>query len=227
MTVPTDPTVIIVSRSTVNHFESRIRGVKQSREDNAYLFDYQFTRQEGVVKEKRVYLEKNGKKAKQNDAPPKTQTFQYADILLMAAGLLDEQFQEYYVYNLLREDVLNGEKAWVLEAAPRPQMGVPCLGGTIWLSQKDSGILRIDWDPKTFGGYENILSRARNYKEEPRAVSYTEFGQEKNGLHFPSRDFTEEVYVGKGDKTFVRARTMVVYKQYKFFTVETETGPDK
>ncbi len=55
------------------------------------------------------------------------------------------------------------------------------------------------------------------------ANSATEFGSKKNGLRFPSLDLTEEACVGKDGKKFVRAVTKIVYKDYKFLTVETET----
>lgn len=202
------------------------RSLKSGR-GNTYLFDYQFTRQAGKVKENRVLLEKNGKKAKAKEAPPKMDVFQYADILLAPVQLLDERFQEFYSYRLLGEEILNGVKAWVLEVSPRISGGDRYLGGKIWLNEEDSGILRIDWDPTTFGHYESILHNAEVYKAEPRITSTTEFGFEKNGLRFPSVDLTEEAYLGGDGKKFVRSLTRVEYKNYKFFTVETETAVRK
>ena len=84
-------------------------------------------------------------------------------------------------------------------------------------------MLRIEWDPATFGSYENILARAEGYKAVPEVRSYTEFGVEKNGLRFPSLDVTEEAYRDAGGKLFVRSRTSVVYRDHKFFTVETRS----
>lgn len=191
---------------------------------NSYSYDYQFIRKEGQVKEKRVLLSINGKKAQGKDAPARTEAFQYADILQAPIQLLDERFSEFYAYRLVREDVSNKEKAWVLEVSPRLSVVESYLGGTLWLRQSDYGILRIDWDPATFGRYESIRHRAKEQNVEPRVTSFTEFGFEKNGIRFPSQDFTEEGYLDKGGKKFVRAVTTVVYKNYRFFTVETETA---
>jgi hypothetical protein len=44
-----------------------------------------------------------------------------------------------------------------------------------------------------------------------------------SGLRFPSLDLTEEADIDKDARKFVRSVTKVVYKGYKFFTVETET----
>lgn len=203
--------------------ELRFDRPASGKTQNSYLFDYQFVRKAGEVKESRVLLEKNGKKAGQKDEPPKTETFQYADILLAPVRLLDERFEAYYDYRLLREDELNGVKAWVLDVVPRLSVVDVYLAGKIWLSQGDSSVLKIDWDPATFGKYETILLRAKKYKSEPQVTSRTEFGFEKNGLRFPSLDLTEEAYVDNDGNKFIRALTQIAYKEYKFFTVETET----
>jgi hypothetical protein len=198
-------------------------GGKASSIENSYLFDYQFLRRAGEITEKRVLLEKNGKKAREKDAPTETSTFRYADILLAPVRLLDERFGEYYDYRLLREDTLDGVKAWVLDVVPRLAIVDAYLGGQIWLDQADSSILRIDWDPSTFGSYENILRRAKAYQAQPLVTSLTWFGIVKNGIRFPSVDLTEEAYQDRQGGKFVRAVTKVVYKDYRFFTVETET----
>ena len=197
--------------------------VKAGSIENSYLFDYQFLRHAGEIKEKRVLLEKNGKQAHEKESPPETSAFRYADILLMPVRLLDERFGEYYDYHVLREDTLDGVNIWVLDIIPRLSIVDVYLGGKVWLNQADSSIMRIDWDPSTFGGYEKILSRAKAYQAQPLVTSYTEFGVEKNGLRFPSVDLTEEAYQDQNGGKFVRAVTKVVYKDYKFFTVETET----
>lgn len=111
----------------------------------------------------------------------------------------------------------------MLEVTPRMAIADRYLGAVIWLKKSDASVLRIDWDPTTFGSYENILARAHAYGSEPAVVSRTEFGIEKNGLRFPSVDFTEEAYQKSGER-FIRATTRVSYSQYKFFVVETETG---
>ena len=191
------------------------------------VFDYQFVRKDGKVTESRVLLEKNGKKAKPGEDLPRSSVLVFADILLAPVALLNERFADFYDYRLLDEASLDGGKAWILQVSPRLSSAGRYLGGRIWLRQPDGCVLRIDWDPATFGHYENILANAEKYKSEPRVVSFTEFGFEKSGLRFPSVDLTEEAYVGRDGKTFVRSQTRVVFRDYKFFTVETETSIKK
>ena len=195
-----------------------------AKQNSAYLYDYQFIRREGKVEEKRVLLEKNGKKAKDKTPLPQMAAFNFADILLAPIQLLDEHYQEYYSYKLLGREKIGDTEAWILEVAPRLTGFYRYLGGRIWIKVGDSSVLRIEWDPTTFGHYENIQARAEGYKALPEVRSYSEFGIEKNGLRFPSVDFTEEAYRGADGKSFVRAKTSVVYKDYKFFTVETESA---
>ena len=191
--------------------------------DHRYLFDYQFVRQAGQVKENRVLLEKDGKKAKPKEEPPQMAVFSCSEILLLPVKLVDERTAEYYDFRLLREDALEGAKVWVLEVSPRLSIK-GYLGGRLWIDQRDSSILRIEWDPTTFGHYDAIRQNAVRYKETPAVTSFTDFGFVKNGVRFPSLDFTEEAYVDAGGKKFIRSQTQVSYKSYKFFTVETETN---
>jgi hypothetical protein len=193
------------------------------KRDNAYLYDYQFIRREGKVEEKRVLLEKNGKKASAKTPPPQMEAFNFADVLLAPIRLLDERFEEFYSYRLVGREKVGEVEVWVLEVAPRLTGGLRYMGGKVWLKVDDSSVLRVEWDPTTFGHYEDIQQRAEIYKARPEVRSYTEFGIEKNGLRFPSVDLTEEAYRGSNGKVFVRARTSVVFEDYKFFTVETET----
>jgi hypothetical protein len=191
--------------------------------DNAYLYDYQFVRKVGKVGEKRVLLERNGKKAGPKTPEPQLLAFHFADILLAPVQVLDERFEEYYAYRLLGRDKVGELDAWILEVKPRLAGISRYLGGRIWLKADDTSVLRIEWDPTTFGSYENILARAEGYRAVPEVRSYTEFGVAKNGLRFPSLDVTEEAYRDADGKLFVRSRTSVVYRDHKFFTVETQS----
>jgi len=197
-------------------------GLPNKQKKNTYLYDYQMARQGGAVKENRVLLEVNGKKAKDKKDLQDRLAFHYSDILLASVKLLDEKYRDYYDYRIIGEEISAGEKCWIIDISPRLTTGM-YLGGRLRLRQKDGAILRIDWNPATFGNYQAVLSRAAAYKASPRIVSYTEFGVEKSGLLFPSTDLTEEAYVSEDQKIFLRVRTQVSYKEYKFFTVETET----
>jgi hypothetical protein len=203
--------------------ELRFNTNPAARRNSVYLFDYQFVRREGKVEEKRALLEKDGKKASGKMPLPARRAFNFSDILLAPVQLLDERFAEYYSYRLLGRETIEDMEAWVLEVAPRLTGVSRYLGAKLWLSAIDASVLRIEWDPSTFGHYESILARAESFQSTPALRSHSEFGIAKNGLRFPSVDFTEEAYRSADGKLFVRARTNIAYKEHKFFTVETET----
>jgi hypothetical protein len=197
---------------------------RNPKQENSYLYDYQFIRREGKIEEKRVLLERNGKKTDISAPDVRMSAFNYSDVLLAPVQLLDQRFEMFYSYQLLGRDVVSGIEAWVLEVAPRVAGDARrYLGGKIWLKCDDASVLKIEWDPATFGHYEDIQARADAYKATPEVRSYSEFGVEKSGLRFPSADFTEEAYRGANGKLFVRARTNVTYRAHKFFTVETSS----
>lgn len=192
--------------------------------ETSSIYDYQFVRRDGKVTEKRDLLTRNGKKPQARDDPSGTQAFKYADVLMSPVRLLDERFQEFYDYRLAGPDEIEGRKAWIVAVIPRFSLVGAYLGGKIWLDRESAAVLKIEWDPSTFDNYDKIVLRAKSFNAEPQVVSRTEFGYEKNGLRFPSLDSTEEAYlIGAGRTKFVRASTTIVYKDYKFFTVETQS----
>jgi hypothetical protein len=115
-----------------------------------------------------------------------------------------------------------GERAVILESRMRPGMEGSHCDGKAWIRESDGSVLKIEWDQSTLGGFKRIEERARSYKAEPRMTSTTEYGFEKNGLRFPSLDSTEEAYLMAGKEPFIRAKTVIRYKNYRFFTVETK-----
>ena len=123
---------------------------------------------------------------------------------------------------MIGDELLDGEKTIVIEAIPIHTLREQLLWGKIWISDDDLSILKIEWNQAKMAHSAIIKDMARRYKGEPRITHITEFGFEKNGIRFPSHYFIEEAYIKKKGKKIVHSETRVVYKNYKFFTVETE-----
>jgi hypothetical protein len=199
-----------------------------------YVYDYQLIKKEGDAKEKRILLEKNGSKTHEENAPLETEVFRHQFVLLRTADLFNEFGDNVNDYRLVGEDLVSGEEALVLEAAPKPAYEQRFLYGTepsylygkIWVRKKDYGILKVAWNPKVIRDFINIEEFAKKIKSEPLVTIVTEYNVEKNGIRFPSRLFIEEAYIHPEGKKFVRSRTEILYKDYKFFTVETEVKYD-
>ena len=204
-------------------------------ERNKYIYDYQLIKKEGAIKENRILLEKNGYKTRQENAPLETKVFRHQFVLIRTADLFNEFSASLNDYRLIGEDILYGEEAIVLEAVPKPLYEQRFLYGTepsyllgkIWIKKKDYSILKIIWNPKVIRDFNNIEELAIKFKAEPRVTTISEYGIEKNGIRFPSRLYIQEAYINKAGKKFIRSQTEILYKNYQFFTVETEVRFDK
>jgi hypothetical protein len=194
--------------------------VAKLKDENSYLYDYQFIRKGSNKKEKRVLLEKNGKKLKEEDSQLEASSFQIENVLLGPIGLLSQSTQANHDYRIIGEEMVGGENAVLLEAIPKPTLNRPHCYGKIWVSEKDSSVLKIAWEQRSIGNYAILEERAKKYKANPVITSISEYGFEKNGLRFPSQDYSEEAYVNEKGRKFVRAKTSISFRDYRFFTVD-------
>jgi outer membrane lipoprotein-sorting protein len=196
--------------------------IAKRKQENTYLYDFQFTRKGEFKRENRNLLEKNGKKAKEQDAPLETSVFQVRNVLFGPLGLLSENMQGYHDYQFVGEEEVQGKKIAVIDATPKSSFAGSHGYGRIWVDEGDGSVLKIEWKPESLPDIENLKARAKKYQSDLSVTLITEYGFEKNGIHFPSRDTSEEAYLKPDGRKFIRSRTAVVYRDYKFFTVETD-----
>jgi hypothetical protein len=196
--------------------------IAKRKQENTYLYDFQFTRKGELKKESRNLLEKNGKMAKEKEAPLETSVFQVRNVLFGPLGLLNENMQGYHDYQFIGEEEVQNEKLAVIEVTPKKTLTGPHAYGRVWIKEGDGSVLKIDWEPESIPNFETLEARAEKYRSELSVTLITEYGFEKNGIRFPSRDYSEEAYLKPDGKKFVRSRTSVIYRDYKFFTVETD-----
>ncbi len=188
-----------------------------------YLYDYQFIRKGTEVKERRDLMEKDGEKVPKTDAATETKHFKFRDILFGPSLLLGESAGLKYEYKLAGEGKIKGDSVLIVGCAARLEYAGKTLTGRASIRVRDGAVLKIDWDPESFSGYDEVLALAEWLRMAPKIQSATEFGIEKNGVRFPSLDVTEEAYTAGGKSRFIRSTTTIKYKDYKFFTVETNT----
>lgn len=191
-------------------------------ETNVYLYDYQFIRKTKETKEKRNLIAVDGKKTNIKDSPLHAVMFRYENVLFGPVGLLSKSWQAHHEYKFIGEDTIDKEKAVVIEATPGPALVKPHCYGRIWIKEDDGSVLKIVWDQRSLGNYKTVEEWARIHEAEPLITAFSEYGLEKNGLRFPSRNYSEQAYVNSDKRKIVNARISVIYKKYKFFTVETE-----
>jgi hypothetical protein len=191
-------------------------------EKNSYIYDYQFVRKGPQKIERRILVKKNGKKMHQENVPPLTSSVRITNMLYGPIGLLGPAKQSRYEFRIIGEGMVDGQKSYILETTPRFIVDENQCYGKIWVKADDSSVMKIEWDQTSLGNFHAVEAIAEKYKAEPLVTSISEYGLEKNGIRFPSRDFTEEAYIMRNGKKFVRSTTTILYKDYKFFTVETE-----
>jgi len=187
-----------------------------------YLYDYQFIRKNQETQEKRNLISANGKKAEVRDSPLHATAFQYKNVLFGPVGLLSSTWQAYHDFRLVEEEIFNREGVVVVEATPNSFLLAPHPYGKVWIKEDDGSVLKIVWDQRSLGNFQSAEEWAKAHEVEPQITAFTEFGLEKNGLRFPSRSFSEYAYLDKNKRKFVNAEISILYKDYKFFTVETE-----
>lgn len=200
------------------------RGVRIPRQKimNSYVYDYQLVRKGGEAEERRILIEENGEKGSVKDAPLKTLNFVYRNALFGPLGVLGEAAQPLFEYGLAGEETIDGRRAFVVEARPKPGAAAEYLYGKAWIRADDAAILKIQWNPEGVGRQELFRDRAERYKAAAELTMVSDFTVEKNGIRFPSRFRIEEAYVGPEGKRFVRSETTVVYDDFSFFVVEVD-----
>jgi outer membrane lipoprotein-sorting protein len=200
----------------------RFRHTYTSTSKNVLVYDYQLYREGNDIKERRILIEENRKKKHEENAPLKTQAFEHENVVLGPIGLLSSHWQKFHYYRIIKEAKFKGEKTVIIEAELKPEYTFHHLSGKIWVRKSDYSILKIEWFQHSIRGYENVEERAKKLRAEPHLVLLAEYGYEKNGIRFPSKYSLDEVYIIKGRGRYRRSKTVVLYDDYKFFTVEME-----
>lgn len=188
------------------------------------VYDYQFVRKAGRSVENRTLIKEDGFARDVKNAPLTTLSVRVENALFGPVGLLSEARQPEFDYRIVGRESVTGGPALVFDAVPRPEFAGSRCNGRIWILEGDGSIVKVEWEPTSVGNYQAVRETAAALNAEPSLVSLTEYGLVKNGIRFPSRDWTEEAYLPAQDKAkrYVRSKTTILYKDYKFFTVETD-----
>lgn len=189
----------------------------------SFVYDYQCVRAGRTIREMRTQLEENGKRKVVPNAELRTSVVVFGTALLGPVGLFGERFQPDYDFALAGEEKIGKTRVFVVDAMPKP--GAPPsrnLYGKAWIDPVTGDILKIEWSESRVGRFDVFEKRGQLYNRKPRLIIRSEFSAEKNGIRFPSRLSVEEAYLKESGKAFIRSKTEVVYKDFKFFTVEFE-----
>lgn len=191
-------------------------------EKYVYIYDYQLIRKENKTRERRILLKANGQEKNEQDALLKTRRFKHIYMIFGPMGLLSKYHQQLHDYKLVKKTRFKGEEAFVIEATPKLNVKLDKLFGKIWVRKSDFSVLKIEWNQTSVGNYKKIEEYARKLNAIPQITFITEYAFEKNGIRFPSKYSLKEEYTNTSWGKFRKSEITVLYKDYKFFTVETE-----
>lgn len=198
-----------------------IRTVRKIK--HSFVYDYQCVRAGRTIRETRTLLEENGKKKNVPNAKLQTSIVAWGTALLGPVRLFGERFQPEYDYAVAGEDAVDGVRAVIVDAKPRPGAPPdPKLYGRAWLDPAAGAILKIEWSEGRVGDLDVFAQRGKRFDRAPRLTLRSEFSVEKNGLRFPARFSVEEAYLKDPGQVFVRSTTEAVYKDFKFSSVAVE-----
>ena len=212
-------------------------GYLESPKISHLVYDYQLVKRGAEITERRTLLEEDGEKRNIPDAPLGVKRFKYRQII-MGPMLLNEYWQKFHDYRVVGKEKISREPCLIIEAVPKTLVGTgegPTLEdtiglpfkpgqlfGRIWVSERDWRVWKLEWDPRSIGNYEAVEEMAEALNAEPRLKLEMVYAFDHKGIRFPSRYVLSEDYVSAAGARFIRSDLTVVFKNYKFFTVETE-----
>lgn len=197
--------------------ELKLEAVKE----NTYIYDYQLVKKKGKLEEKRILLEENKKKKHEKNADLKLK-YKGKYLVYGAVGFLSKDWQNYFDYELIGKDFVNGTPALIVKASPKPFNFKNRNYARIWIGENDFSILQIEWEPESIIGYKHVQFETDAGEFEKKVTWRVTYGQEKNGVRFPSRQYIIDAFINKKGKKYVQQEILFTFFDYKFFIVETE-----
>jgi len=188
---------------------------------NSYLYDYQLINKENELQEQRTLFKKNNRKTIIENAKLDVR-FNAKYLVYGPVGFLSRYWQNYFNYKIIGQENLGETLATIIRATPKPNNKENWNFAKIWINEKDSSILQIEWESGSIYDFEgkNIASTYRDFRTI--TMLKVTYGIEKNGVRFPSRQHIQEFLVSETGKKYLRNEIITVFNDYKFFIVESE-----
>jgi hypothetical protein len=219
---------------TYRRWQDKGKRHKAHREEHRYVYEYQILKKDGTVQEKRVLVEKDGKKMRREKANLYTRFVYSYRSFYGPISLAGKKRQRYYRYNLVERIKRAGGDIFVVEAIPQKKSAKKQNYGKLWIHSLTGSVLRIEVDDKSIRGYEGMKTFARKYGATPSLKVTHYYDMLHRGLRYPSKTEFIESYSGGAnlrrkfkDGRYIRSNTTFVYKNYHFFDVQVEYRLDK
>ncbi len=190
---------------------------------HVYLYDYQLIRRKGTVEEKQILMEKDGKSAKPEELPQEIKPSHALMPILGPIQVFGIEHRSKFSFRLADNNEIDEKWAHVLEFCLRPGQTGDIRRGRIWIDKSDFRIVKAEIETDFLEGYEEIFEECQRHYLKPHFRSTHYYEIDKNGLLFPSRSEIRIDYSGLlTAKKDLKSEVEITYRNYKFFTVETD-----
>jgi tetratricopeptide (TPR) repeat protein len=198
---------------------SRTLTLRRTR-NYSYAFDYQLIKKGDELEEQRIPLKKSKRMKDGGDEPDVRYSAKY--LVYGPVGFLSRYWQDYFDYEIIREELIGETLATVIKATPKANNQENRNFAMMWIDEKDGSVLQIEWEPESILDYEGKPVRALAEELETTVVWNVTYGIEKSGVRFPSQQHIQEFLVAEDQKRYIRNEITTAFDDYKFFIVETE-----
>ena len=189
------------------------------------VYEYQIVKARDDIREKRVLIEEDGQARHQEDADLPTLKFSARNLVYGPVGFFSRYWQDYFRYEILGDEEVGGKPAIVIRAVPTAEREDNNNRGRAWVGADDFRIWRLELEPPA--GEDSVVlfgdrsaSLGARYR---RHITWTiDYGLEKKGLLFPSRQTIREWYRSDTGFSIVKREAVFAYADYKFFTVDVD-----
>lgn len=188
-----------------------------------YDCDYQLIRRFGDIEERRIVLKENGRRINDEVKLLGDDRYSVLSPIVSSLKILDKEHQPLFNYRIIKEDKVSGKSAFVLEASPKFGDADGVRSAKLWVDKERFQVLKSEIEGVPLDGYEDVLSDAVLLNINPFFLRTYEFRIEKGGVLFPDRTTVQIEYptIMRGRRE-TKAKIELTYKDFKFFTVQTE-----
>jgi TonB family protein len=189
----------------------------------SYECDYQLIRRFGDIEERRIVLKDNGRKITDRVDLLTDERYSTLSPIVSMLKLLDKDHQPLFNYRILKEEKVSGKEAYVMEAIPKLGDADGVRSAKAWVDKAGFQILKCEIEGVPLDGYDDVLNDAVLLNVKPFFLRTYEFRVEKSGLMFPDRTKVLIEYPSvRPNSRETKSKIELNYKDFKFFTVESE-----
>lgn len=224
----------ISARSQAAGFNRQLDQVRRNVSSfvKKYLYSYRLIKNGDKIKEERDWLSSHDDVKVERQGVARDLAFISEKAVFAPVTLLDKSRRNRYNYTFLRYDNWRDRPAAVIEARPKPGGSKEqAIYGDIWIDTGDFSVLKIEADPRSVHGYDQLKILAKKLRTRLFLSLETEFGKLVDGIRFPTRVSTLQKYRGgrtvsryKRGSAWERSRVVIKYSDYRFFNVQMDVS---